>query len=334
MNSQDIAIRHRDCRAMGKTTTKPSTTSKVGKASSSTRSSKELMIPSSETVELQDLSTLAKQMEEQLMQEFEVLLSARRKKENSGAVGNSLNAGITGNRGGKDQDARDALYWKHMYERLRDLRETDAERLLRESVQHADERERSLLDLISHLEEGGATDGARRSRSKSGKMDVRLSDVSLCEFSGRDTRSTAMEVGGQTEAKSVGPQDTRELQAQIVALQGKLSDLKRILIAYQRFTSLCISMEREASAPGGMSKLSCTAINHVHKKAVKFSLKMNVDVEDSSNMDATFRPEANKELFPPFLQQEATLETKQCPLLLLSILKTLFDEKKNGAGKE
>jgi len=220
-----------------------------------------------------------------------------------------------------------------MYERLRDLRETDAERSLRETVQHAEDCEKSLLDVIAHLEAGGATS---KSGKAGGKMDVRLSDVSLCGVGGSgSTAAAAMETEEQdAEEMVVDKQGMAEKEARIASLEGKMSDLKRILMAYQRFTSLCVTMERKASVPGGVSKLSCTAINHVHKKAVKFSLKMNVDVEDNLGMDATFRPVANKELLPPFLQQEATLETKQCPLLLLSILKTLFDEKKNGAGKE
>lgn len=328
---------------MGKTSTaaKRSTTSGAMTASSSTSSSgKELSaMPSTE---LQDLGALAKQMEEQLMQEFEALLTARRKQESASAGGKTgaLKASASSNRnssGNNDQDAQDALSWKHMYERLRDLRETDAERLLRETVQHAEEREKSLLDVIAHLEAGGATS---KSGKAGAKMDVRLSDVSLCGVmggggGGGGRAAAAMETEEQEgEEMVVYKQGMAEQEARIASLEGKMSDLKRILMAYQRFTSLCVTMERKASVPGGVSILSCTAINHVHKKAVKFSLKMNVDVEDNLGMDATFRPVANKELLPPFLQQEATLETKQCPLLLLSILKTLFDEKKNGAGKE
>lgn len=294
------------------------------------------------STELQDLGSLANQMEEQLMQEFEALLTARRKQESAGADskvrGLKSSAGASGSSSGnKDQDARDALYWKHMYERLRDLRETDAERLLRETVQHAEEREKSLLDVIAHLE----TDGATGYGGKAGtKMDVRLSDVSVCGVVGggggsEHTAAAAMDTEEQEgDVIEMNKQVMAEKEARIASLEGKMSDLKRVLMAYQRFTSLCVTMDRKASAPGGISKLSCTAINHVHKKAVKFSLKMNVDVEDNLGMDATFRPVANKELLPPFLQQEATLETKQCPLLLLSILKTLFDEKKNGAGND
>ena len=272
------------------------------------------------------------------MQEFEALLAAR-KQESASAGGKTGALKASSSSGGsKDQDARDALYWKHMYERLRDLRETDAERLLGETVQHAEEREKSLLDVIAHLEAGGATS---KSGKAGAKMDIRLSDVSLCGVMGGggggrgNAAAAAMETEEQGgEEMVVDKQGMAEQEARIASLEGKMSDLKRILMAYQRFTSLCVTMERKASVPGGVSKLSCTAINHVHKKAVKFSLKMNVDVEDNLGMDATFRPVANKELLPPFLQQEATLETKQCPLLLLSILKTLFDEKKNGAGKE
>lgn len=294
------------------------------------------------STELQDLDSLANQMEEQLMQEFEALLTARRKQEIDGADSKigalKTSAGASGSSfGNKDQDARDALYWKHMYERLRDLRETDAERLLRETVQHSEEREKSLLDVIAHLEAGGETGNGGKAGAK---VDVRLSDVSMCGVvrgggGSEYTSGAATDTDGQEiDVVEMNKEVMAEKEARIASLEGKIADLKRVLMAYQRFTSLCMTMERKASGPGGVSKLSCTAINHVHKKAVKFSLKMNVDVEDNLGMDATFRPVANKELLPQFLQQEATLETKQCPLLLLSILKTLFDEKKNGAGKE
>ncbi len=326
------------------------------------------MVAAPPPVELQDLGSLAKEMEDQvctwlvvgrpchspthptltthtpsiqLVHEFESLLAARRKQDMaSSAKGSSssshrgsssqaamMAAAVAASTGGKDQDARDALYWKHMYERLRDLRETDAERLLRETAQHAEEREKSLLDLIAHLEAGGG--GGGKGGKGSAKMDVRLSDVSVLGGG-----SAPMDLGEVRSSRSSGGEGSEAQAERIAVLEDKLGDLKRVLMAYQRFTSLCVTLEKKAPVAGGVSKLSCTAINHVHKKAVKFSLKMNVDVEDNLGMDATFRPVANKELLPTFLQQEATLETKQCPILLLSILKTLFDEKKGGKGKE
>lgn len=105
---------------------------------------------------------LAQQMEEQLMQEFEALLASRRKEQPSllGAKPSSSSSSLSrkvrrrkeGNRplgvrppktmptrpqiflqaDGQQQlqqEARDAVYWRSMYERLRDVRETEAERV-------------------------------------------------------------------------------------------------------------------------------------------------------------------------------------------------------------
>lgn len=323
---------------MGKTNHKKSTTF----APSSSSSSSTAIAPtatstsSTTTLELSDLGSLAQEMEAQLMSEFETLLAAR--KSTTAATTTHTAAASTGN---KEQEARDAIYWQHMYERLRDLRETEAERLLREATHHAEEREKSLMDLIEHLEATHVTGGGGKGGSKKGLKDIRLSDVSVMGNAAAAMEEDEEEEAHTSRKKSSRSSTDKELaaaEARIETLESKLAELKRVLMAYQRFSSLCITLEKPPSSRAAtpaerMSKLSCTAINHVHKKAVKFSLKMNVDVEDNLGLDATFKPVANKELFPYFLQQEATLETKQCPLLLLSILKTLFDEKRTGGGK-
>lgn len=93
------------------------------------------------------------------------------------------------------------------------------------------------------------------------------------------------------------------------------------MLGYQRLTSICLSLEEEPPAStanamdvdgqqqqqqeAGLSTLSCTAINHLHKRAVRFSVQLDCDGSNSDDVlqaDAHFRPLANKALLPAYLR--------------------------------
>jgi hypothetical protein len=51
-----------------------------------------------------------------------------------------------------------------------------------------------------------------------------------------------------------------------------------------------------------LSKLTCTAINHLHKRAVKFHVELDCDHDDCLDRDACYRPLANKAHLPQYLR--------------------------------
>lgn len=130
---------------------------------------------------------------------------------------------------------------------------------------------------------GGAATGARASTRRH-QRDVRLSDVSLVGGSA----PVEMEVEEEAAATAAAPAhasaaadaERRRLAARVAELEGKMVTLKRVLMAYQRLTSMCVSLEKgpkegaaSKAGQGRVSTLRCTAVNHVHKKALEFQVR-------------------------------------------------------------
>jgi hypothetical protein len=107
---------------------------------------------------------------------------------------------------------------------------------------------------------------------------VRLSDVSVAGTA--PAAAMDMDVNDEAEATGAGATtkgaETEALAARVAELEGKMTTLKRVLMAYQRLTSLCVSLEQAPKAKKGadrVSTLRCTAVNHVHKKALEFQVR-------------------------------------------------------------
>ena len=85
----------------------------------------------------------------------------------------------------------------------------------------------------------------------------------------------------------------------------------------------------------GLAQVQCTAINHIHKRVVKFDLLLpeNGDpaVAAAGGADATFVPVANKALLPANLRDAARFHASQLPVLLQRLLKALYATSSNGA---
>jgi hypothetical protein len=48
--------------------------------------------------------------------------------------------------------------------------------------------------------------------------------------------------------------------------------LKRLLMGYQRLTSVCATLDDQEDPDAQTSRITCTAINHIHQRAVKFQV--------------------------------------------------------------
>lgn len=81
-------------------------------------------------------------------------------------------------------------------------------------------------------------------------------------------------------AAAVASAENARLRARVAELEGKMVTLKRVLMAYQRLTSVCVALERppkdSSKAAGHVSTLRCTAVNHVHKKALEFQVRLHL----------------------------------------------------------
>lgn len=96
---------------------------------------------------------------------------------------------------------------------------------------------------------------------------MRLSDVSVAG-------AAPMDVADSDEAVPAAKgESSQQAEAKVAALEGKVTALKRVLMAYQRLTSLCVSLEEAPSGGSRKSTLRCTAVNHVHKKALEFQVR-------------------------------------------------------------
>ncbi|CAM9979282.1 unnamed protein product, partial [Hapterophycus canaliculatus] len=67
--------------------------------------------------------------------------------------------------------------------------------------------------------------------------------------------------------------------------------------------------------------MTCTAINHVHRRAVKFDLKLP---EDEDREDFAYRATGNAHLLPEYMRHPLLFTKNQCPLFLTKLLQNLF----------
>lgn len=94
--------------------------------------------------------------------------------------------------------------------------------------------------------------------------------------------------------------------------------LKRLVLGYQQLTSFVLSLDdAEVSPPDGTAQLTrfnCTAINHLHRKAVKFQLDLpyNHDNQTEMDLDACFRPVANFQYLPDELKVREGQIRRRC----------------------
>jgi hypothetical protein len=77
-----------------------------------------------------------------------------------------------------------------------------------------------------------------------------------------------------------------------------------------------------------MKQVQCTAINHIHKRVVKFDLLLppvgETNPANTAAADATFVPVANKNFLPENLRDSARFHSNQMPVLLQRLLKSLY----------
>jgi len=104
------------------------------------------------------------------------------------------------------------------------------------------------------------------------------------------------------------------------------------------YEALCIHLSILLRlVPLDVQQVQCTAINHIHKRVVKFDLLLppaasDVTATNAATADATFVPVANKGFLPENLRDSARFHSNQMPVLLQRLLKSLYAPRAASAG--
>lgn len=133
-----------------------------------------------------------------------------------------------------------------------------------------------------------------------------------------------------------------DAEEMIEELELKLDNKRQLLDAYQRLTGVVIRVDNEKDDEDDEDEddeedrettLQCTAINHIQKRVVQFSLTLpSTDDEgpraggdvSSGKADSIFCPLANNHLLPSDLQKPAEFHAQQLPILFHRMLKKLY----------
>lgn len=200
----------------------------------------------------------------------------------------------------------EASFWKNQFETLRDLRETEPENQLKEFQITVAEKEASINDLITSI-----------------KKEVKGNNENNGEIKCGDALITEESVSGEYE----------ESLEVIDALESKLESKLAIILAYEKLTGFVMKPVYNTSEDGekdsneeeeedNPSTFHCTALNHVHGRITKFSLKFPTKTESSTSV--TFKPMSNRQFIPPALREKSEVEIKQLPMVAQRVLKTFY----------
>eukprot|EP00613_Pedinella_sp_CCMP2098_P083358 CAMPEP_0171994448 /NCGR_PEP_ID=MMETSP0993-20121228/278953_1 /TAXON_ID=483369 /ORGANISM="non described non described, Strain CCMP2098" /LENGTH=297 /DNA_ID=CAMNT_0012647525 /DNA_START=72 /DNA_END=966 /DNA_ORIENTATION=+ len=238
---------------------------------------------------------------------------------------------------------QEASFWKQQFEALTALRESEPEARLSEIRKEIDDVNETTNFLVSQVQ-------AMVSQKP----------------------SHAAKTGAETDNEG-GPDNVLE------NLETKLSEKREIIQAYQRLTGVVllidstsgdVDAEDDKECAATTTRLQCTAINHIHKRVVRFALTLPNENSGSSSSssssssangeggvadalftpmakfrqqqqqqqqqnqangeggvaDALFTPMANKQMLPSNMQEPATFEAQQLPVLFHRLLKKLYSD--------
>lgn len=183
-----------------------------------------------------------------------------------------------------EEAATDAAFWRAKFYELQTLRET--------------EPEQRLADLKASIREQEAT------------------------------MNKVVEVlRGELSLDAVVPQSTpldAELSSRVHELEAKVASQRACLKVYQLLTSVVFEdieqAEAEHEGPDVDAYLAkCVAVNHVHKKALKFEVGYN-----SATRTTQFAATGNSHLLPPQLRKSVSFAAEQTPVLVHKMLGSLY----------
>eukprot|EP00615_Pteridomonas_danica_P001411 CAMPEP_0114360902 /NCGR_PEP_ID=MMETSP0101-20121206/24232_1 /TAXON_ID=38822 ORGANISM="Pteridomonas danica, Strain PT" /NCGR_SAMPLE_ID=MMETSP0101 /ASSEMBLY_ACC=CAM_ASM_000211 /LENGTH=288 /DNA_ID=CAMNT_0001505411 /DNA_START=41 /DNA_END=907 /DNA_ORIENTATION=- len=196
-------------------------------------------------------------------------------------------------------------FWKLQYESLRNLRETEPERELKEYQISVKRKEESINEIIEELQKNIDRENNKKDIDNSCSLD----DENLKE------------------------ETLNECYETIEELETKLEQKRSIIRSYERLTGFILKETKHEKYDDDDEDdedvtLQCTAINHIHKRVMKFSLTLPQEQNEPLNEDhkdlAVFNGQANLQYLPSNLRKEAHVETSQLPILVNKILKSFY----------
>ena len=186
-------------------------------------------------------------------------------------------------------------YWREKYHQLLQIRETEAEGLLREYHEMADKREDCMKELIQALQE--KVEWLEKNPFSSVPSDevVKEEEEMVKEEDDKEEKKRSCE-----EIISSLNQDREEY---VTMLEGKVGKQRSLLLLYQMLSSLVISpyevgdglsealSHHQPSLDDSTSEedskrevVTCLALNHIHQKVSKFNLSLPPSLSSLSDV--------------------------------------------------
>ena len=197
---------------------------------------------------------------------------------------------------------QEAAFWKRKFEELQALRMTAPEQRLANLTTKLDAQEASMKKMASSV---------RGMLQRSRVVSVRQRKSSAENVEVLTQQEEEEELAEDAEYDVAADSETVEL------LEAKLEQKREVLRFYQKLTGIVVEPltpeDDESSDSDGAEEdtMSCTAINHIHKRAVKFELQL-ADGGDQ----VVFVPVANQSLLPTTLRVSLLLLAFPVPLPL------------------
>lgn len=125
------------------------------------------------------------------------------------------------------------------------------------------------------------------------------------------TASSSRNPGGSSAAPATAEADLDQSSAPssayVRSLEEKLEYHRRVIRLYQNLSSLAIHPKEGQAAGavegaggnGGNNVMTCTAVNHLHRRAVRFDLKIP---DDEDKEDFAYSATGNAHLLPAYMQ--------------------------------
>ncbi len=216
---------------------------------------------------------------------------------------------------------------KERYNMLKNLRETEPEKMLKNVQLHSEEREKTLNDLISHWK--GMAESAKAPVADAASKE----EVKKLTKENASLRSQLSAMEGESKRMS---EEVKSLKNQLATQKNKVPTLpthitssdytreelveaRQILSVYEKLTALTVMANGDLTAVDG-EDWTCVGINRSTKQAIKFHLNIPSDGE------IEYTPVGNASLLPDYLQQRVSFETSQAPLFFAKMTEALHGD--------
>jgi hypothetical protein len=187
---------------------------------------------------------------------------------------------------GSEEVSGEGAFWKHKFEELQALRVTAPEQRLANLKVKMDAQEKAMNKLASSVR-----GMLKRTRSRAVQQPQQQSSSSA---------AAAAAAAADDDDEAAVDEDTDGGSAlEMEMLEAKLEQKREMVRFYQKLTGVVVEpvQAEDEDDDDELETMACTAINHIHKRAVKFDLQLS-----GEDNNALFVPTANTGLLPTTLR--------------------------------